>query len=185
MPQVDVALPEGVPAELVELIELAPLPGLDGGPRCPATAKRIRELLKFRSELSGTLTEAALWLLAGELDRSHAVSQEAHSAEGSFWHGIMHRREGDFWNSKYWFRRVGKHPVFEQLAGHIASDSTFGDRQFGSNGLPMAELSNAAKLPAALVDECERALASKADHTGLLQRICWLEWQFLFHYGWD
>jgi hypothetical protein len=58
---------------------------------------------------------AGLWLRFNYLDESHRISQEIHTPEGSFWHGIMHRREGDFSNSKYWFRRVGHHPIFEPL----------------------------------------------------------------------
>ena len=38
---------------------------------------------------------AAIWLYHDFLDESHAVSQEIDTAEGSFWHGIMHRREPD------------------------------------------------------------------------------------------
>ncbi len=51
---------------------------------------------------------AGLWLYVDELDQSHQVSQGIHTVEGSLWHGIMHRREGDFWNSKYWFGKAGK-----------------------------------------------------------------------------
>src|SRR5690554_1595201 len=58
--------------------------------------------------------EAGLWLYIDELDRSHTISQRMHDATGSFWHGIMHRREGDFGNSHYWFRRTGDHPVMHQ-----------------------------------------------------------------------
>ena len=59
---------------------------------------------------------SAIWLLFDFLDDSHTISQGIATAEGSFWHGIMHRREGDFSNAKYWFRKVGEHPVFAQLA---------------------------------------------------------------------
>ena len=58
---------------------------------------------------------AGLWLYVDELDRSHQVSQGIDDSTGSFWHGIMHRREGDFSNSHYWFRRAGFHPVIEQI----------------------------------------------------------------------
>jgi len=62
---------------------------------------------------------AGLWLHADGLDQSHQISQSIETPTGSFWHGIMHRREGDFGNSKYWFRRVGRHAVFEPLGGDV------------------------------------------------------------------
>src|SRR5205807_5918516 len=68
---------------------------------------------------------AGLWLLHNYLDESHKISQEIDTPTGSYWHGLMHRREPDFSNSKYWFRRVGRHPVFEPLrveAARLAVD---------------------------------------------------------------
>src|SRR5262245_53176291 len=50
---------------------------------------------------------AGLWLLHNYLDESHGISQDVETPGGSFWHAILHRREPDAWNSKYWWRRVG------------------------------------------------------------------------------
>jgi hypothetical protein len=58
---------------------------------------------------------AGLWLYVDDLDRSHALSQSLHSPTGSFWHAIMHRREGDFSNAKYWYQKVGTHPAMSRI----------------------------------------------------------------------
>ncbi len=59
---------------------------------------------------------AGLWLMYDFLDRSHEISQSLDTPTGSYWHGILHRREPDYGNAKYWFRHVGPHPVYGPLA---------------------------------------------------------------------
>lgn len=56
---------------------------------------------------------SALWLYVDDLDRSHTISQGIEDTTGSYWHGIMHRREGDFSNSHYWMRRAARHPLLQ------------------------------------------------------------------------
>jgi hypothetical protein len=69
-----------------------------------------------RAMLSG------LWLWHDWLDESHTISQSLHDADGSFWHAIMHRREGDFWNSKYWYDKVGsRHPAVAAIGQHAGA----------------------------------------------------------------
>lgn len=58
---------------------------------------------------------SGLWLYIDALDRSHKVSQGIDTPAGSFWHGIMHRREGDFGNSHYWFNDTGAHPAMAAI----------------------------------------------------------------------
>ena len=72
----------------------------------------------------GACCIAAVWLVHDFLDESHEISQGIDTPSGSFWHGILHRREGDYSNAKYWFRHVGQHEVFEllgQRAGELAA----------------------------------------------------------------
>jgi hypothetical protein len=151
-----------LPPAIVEAIEAAPMPDLGDGPQVPALFDLLSDGLKNQwtsiDSSQQSLCISGLWLLAGELDRSHSISQDIGSAEGSFWHAIMHRREGDFGNSKYWFRRVGSHPVFDQLAE--ISDGVYSD-------------------PYDFVDQCSRVQQGDDESSQECQRAQWLEWQAL------
>ena len=61
------------------------------------------------------LCRAGLLMFNDDLARAHDIVQAIGSETGSFWHAIMHRREGDFSNANYWWNRAGEHPVFDEL----------------------------------------------------------------------
>lgn len=98
-----------------------------GGPHAP----RLRDIIERTGLSAGEQSptnlaalKAGLFLLADFFDDSHACSQSieglgAHHT-GDYWHAILHRREPDYTNAKYWFRRVGRHPVFVDLARSVA-----------------------------------------------------------------
>ena len=58
---------------------------------------------------------AGLLLWNDDLEASHSISQGIETLTGSFWHAIMHRREGDAGNAEYWCRRIGVHPAFKAI----------------------------------------------------------------------
>ncbi len=69
----------------------------------------------LKDDIFGGAIKSGLLLWNDALNDSHDVSQELGNNTGSYWHGIMHRREPDYSNAKYWFGRVGTHPIFPEL----------------------------------------------------------------------
>jgi hypothetical protein len=73
------------------------------------------EAPRFTRELS----RAAVLLWHDHFDASHEIVQDIENQDASLLHGILHRRQPDFMNARYWFRRVGQHPSFECVVGKI------------------------------------------------------------------
>ena len=111
----------GYPEAIVTLLTPDRVPALGPGSPLPAIRSRLsafdpfHDLGPIRNRDAALAVHAGLWLWHDYLDESHIISQSLETAEGSFWHAIMHRREPDAWNSKYWWRKVGSHPVLSQL----------------------------------------------------------------------
>ena len=106
---------------------------------------------------------SGLWLLHHYLDESHQISQSVDTPEGSWWHAIMHRLEGDFGNSKYWYRRVGSHPCWE------------------ANSLELTGEPDGTWSPFDYVDQCRDQSISQIE----LRRTAQMEWLVLFEHCWN
>jgi hypothetical protein len=98
--------PGGAVEETLRKLEVSDEELLGRPVRDPLMARAVRSGLLLRADLN---------------DESHTVSQSLKTTEGSYWHGIMHRREPDYSNSKYWFRHVGSHPLFAALGDQVGA----------------------------------------------------------------
>jgi hypothetical protein len=140
------------------------------------TAESLLAPLGVKNRQMAGACLAGLWLYYDFMDESHGISQSLDTAEGSYWHGILHRREPDYNNAKYWMRRVGQHSIHPALAAqarvlataHIAGSSA----QFLLNGQQWE--------PARFVDLCAAAARDSSTDHKLCRLVQQAEWNLLF-----
>ena len=179
-----------LPNANVRLPELAP--------RHPESSRQwlahLLSQLNLRTHLNGEGDPCEVEaLLAGllqindYLDESHNRSQsiegEGQDVNGDYWHGIMHRREPDYGNGKYWFRRVGRHPCFDLLLPlaeqaidecNSADAADWKSRLAGSNSWDGA----------AFIDLCQAAeRSSDPELATAARRIQWAEMLLLLDHS--
>jgi hypothetical protein len=155
--------------------------GRGNGPLAKSVGKLSAEKMfakpvKHKDDAAAAL--AGLWLWVDALDECHKIAQDLVSPTGSFWHAIMHRREGDFSNAKYWYRRCPNHHVMKML-GAISSSLVQG---FESDRLAMRVISGGWN-PDALVDLVEEVNERPSDpRFDLAVKLQRAEWTGLFEY---
>jgi len=114
---------------------------------------------------------SGLYLYFSCIDQAHEVAQSVHSPDGAYWHGIVHRQEPDPDNARYWFRQVGSHPVFRDLAENA-----------GAIGLESHDPQGRWD-PLRYIEICERARREPASPlTRMAIETQRAEWQLLFDY---
>src|SRR5829696_5956993 len=101
-----------------DLIRTSQAPDL--GPARRSGTKSIAEIDTVLGPKANALVRATVLLWHDHLDEAHEIAQSIENADGSYLHGIIHRREPDYSNAKYWFHRVRRHPCFERLASQAA-----------------------------------------------------------------
>jgi uncharacterized protein (DUF433 family) len=162
----------GEPFDLIAALAFAAL-GDDGSEGCalvqePPSRPRLDEALSPRAmgRLFPHASQVALLALSAGLlqihdfwEPSHEAAQEADDLGerrfSAYWHAIAHRREPDPGNAAYWFRRVGKHPLFPALA-EAAADLLHG---CGLDGVAGRMARSDGWDPAGMIDLCTGAKA--------------------------
>lgn len=160
-------------------------PDLGPGPRAgvlsPAELDRQLESIRQLKPSSGPqfeLIRALILLWHDHHETAHAIAQAIETRDGSYVHAILHRREPDYFNAKYWFRRVGEHPCFHQLAA-CASEILDGSEP----AIPVQRIVRGDRWDAlAFVDACEAAALASPPARDALRAVQQAEFETLLAY---
>jgi hypothetical protein len=159
-------------------------PVLGPGPRANvqplAALNRQLDQTLAQAGLTGAradLVRATLLLWHDHLDAAHGIVQDSETKDGSYVHAILHRREPDYSNARYWFRRVGQHPCHGELATRSSALlKAGGEAELEQRLLPRGQWDAFA-----FVDACQASAGKPSDAAqgDLLREIQRLEFEVL------
>ena len=174
----------------LSIVNLSPLlatseaPELGPGPRQGVVplAKLDEQFEKIvpassTAPLRRQLLKAIVYVWHDHLDSAHSISQAIATPDGSYVHGIVHRREPDYGNARYWFQRVGKHAAYPEIAGRAFELL----RSVGDKDLLPRIVPGGAWNAVAFVDECEEN-ADEGARANLLRQLQAAEIEVLMKY---
>jgi hypothetical protein len=151
--------PDDYGPDIARILALAgggqrPMPLVKAGTVSPEACEAVKGLKSLPA-----LVRSGLYLYCGCWDAGHTTADSVETPDGYFWHAIAHRQEPDPANAGYWFRKVGKHPIFPRLASEAAAAGYPATREWD---------------PFAFVEFCQ------AGDEQIARRVQLLEWQLLF-----
>ena len=117
------------------------------------------------------LLRAGLFYYHNAIEDSHREAAKGEGDLAAYWHGMVHRREGDFDNARYWMRRAGEQPVFQEMHGRSADGAPNMNRQSNWD-------------PSLFINLCEQYKYGAHEYKkeiGTLQRV---EFAVMFDYVW-
>jgi hypothetical protein len=143
------------------------LPGKirDASDETVAGGKQIADAKTF------ALVRGGLLYAVDDLDGAHRIFQDDPGDVASYWHGMMHRREGDFDNARYWFRRAGHLPIFDRMHSAAANLSPNMAKQSSWDAYLLTGMCEQAKFgDSEAIPEC--LLLQRVEFEQLLD-YCW------------
>ena len=142
---------------------------------------RLKEMIADSGLSSDSLVTAMLWIRVGIIEPAHEIVQKGSTPMASYLHGVVHRLEADYWNSKYWFRQVKDDGLLQSLSNAIvewvAVDGLL------DIAMSLKVISGTTYSPVEFVSAHERLskLADQApSHSAAMERIAWIEWESLW-----
>lgn len=117
------------------------------------------------------LVRGGLFYVLDALEEAHVFFQQADGDLAAYWHGMVHRREGDFDNARYWFSRAGELPFFPNLHRQASGESEVFARQLSWD-------------PYLFTGQCEQARFGAHELVQELAALQRLEFNAVFDYSW-
>ncbi len=138
-----------------------------------------QDLPSISSPADAIAMQAGLLCLHDYLHESHQLSQSVQNQglyqAGDYWHHIMHRREPDYSNAKYWSRVVGYHPLHDLLPEQVRPIFHLFESQTVANWKDRVLLNNRWSLNT-FVDCCSECESSQdRELCQFAQRVQWIE----------
>ncbi len=165
--------------ELARKQEPHPFTRLERGKPVVKGREAVADLVEQDKKSAKTpLIQSALYLCFDCFEEAHNIAQDHEGPIGNWLHAILHRREPDAGNSKYWYARVhAPAKVYEGIGNKALAD-------LKEN--PASELESLVKKmeksktwePEAFVDLCDRFRQEDSDSPAYrtLAKIQEIEW---------
>jgi hypothetical protein len=142
---------------------------------------RLRAMISNTGLPTDPLVTAMLWIRVGIIEPAHEIVQNGSTPMAIYLHGVVHRLEADYWNSKYWFRQVKDDRLLQSLSNAIVEKvAADGLSDIATN---LKVIFGTTYSPVEFVSAHER-LTRLADqvpsHAAAMERIAWIEWESLW-----